>query len=381
MALPAYRSLIALAPTALLSLSPMPALAQTAASGAPIRIGAVISATGAIAGVGLPEREGILLAQKTLNARGGVNGQPIEILIEDDASSPDVAVSKVNALVHSHKIKALIGTSGIAQTVAVGGITAPLKLTQIAFSGLGPAVERDRTCVFHITPSQELNARALLSYVRDMKASKVGVLHDSGYGQVVWNSMKDLAGEFGVTWSQVEKFEIAATDLTTQAAKVRASAPDAVIVISTSPMPFRNARQVRLTAPIISVHGTATYDYVKAMGDAADNIIHAEFLIAEDPLPHQREFVDLFQKEHGRLPKHFEAAGWDAVMSLAQALKTAGPDATNEALCSAMRRPYQGVMAKFDFSAPDMGGLTLASFNYSKLVKGKFTRLDYSAAK
>jgi branched-chain amino acid transport system substrate-binding protein len=46
-----------------------------------------------------------------------------------------------------------------------------------------------------------------------------------------------------------------------------------------------------------------------------------------------------------------------------------------------MRRPYQGVMAKFDFSAPDMGGLTLASFNYSKLVKGKFTRLDYTAAK
>lgn len=355
--------------------------AQTRASGEPIRIGAVVSATGGLAGVGLSERDGILMAQKILNERGGVNGRPVEILIEDDASSPDVAVSKVNALVHSQGVRALIGSSGIAQTVAMGGITAPLKLPQVAFTGLGPAVERERTCLFHITPSQELNARALLSYVRDTGAKKIGVLHDSGYGQVVWNTMKGLAEEFGVTWSQVEKFDIAATDVTTQAAKIRASAPDAVIVISTSAVPFRNARQVRLTAPLISVHGTATYEYVKAMGDAADNIIHAEFLIAEDPQPYQREFVELFKQEYGRLPKHLEAAGWDAVMTLADALKTVGPDASNEAFCAAMRRPYQGVMAKYDFSAPDMGGLTLASFNYSKLVGGKFTRLDYSPVK
>ncbi|MNK86802.1 Leucine-, isoleucine-, valine-, threonine-, and alanine-binding protein precursor [compost metagenome] len=355
--------------------------AQSAPSGEPIRVGALLSTTGGLAAVGLPEREGVLLAQKVVNARGGINGRPLEIVLEDDGSSPDSAVAKANALIHTQKVRAIIGPSGIAQTVAIGGLTQAQKLPLVAFSGIGPAVERERSCVFHMTPSQELNARAVLSYARDTGAKQVGVLHDSGYGQVIWNAMKDLGREYGVTFVQVEKFEIAATDVTTQAAKLRAANPDAIIVVSTSATPFRNVRQVRISAPIIAVHGTASYELVKAMGDAADNVIHSEFLVAEDPLPAQKEFVDAYKKEYGKLPKHFSAAGWDAVMALAESIKANGADTSNEKLCAAMRRPYAGVTTRYDFAAPDMGGMTLAGFTYSKLVKGQFTRLDYKAAK
>jgi branched-chain amino acid transport system substrate-binding protein len=115
------------------------------------------------------------------------------------------------------------------------------------------------------------------------------------------------------------------------------------------------------------------------MGIGADNVIHPEFLIAEDPQPNQKEFVELFKKEYGKLPKHLEATGWDALQAMARGFETAGVDATNEKVCEAMRRPYVGAMTKFDYSAPDMGGLTLSSYTYSKLVKGQFTRLDFKA--
>lgn len=348
-------------------------------AGAPIRIGALLSITGGIAGVGIPERDGVLLAAKLLNARGGINGRPVEIVLEDDASNPDAAIPKINRLIHTEKVKAIIGPSGIAQTVAVGAITQPLNLPVVAFTGLGPPVEKTRTCVFHLTPAQELNARSLLAYAKSTDATRLGVLHDSGYGQVIWNAMKDLGKAYGVTFTQVEKFDIAATDATAQAAKIRASNPDAVLVLSTSAVPFRNLRQVKLAAPIISVHGTATYQYVKAMGEAADNIVHAEFLIAENPLPHQKEFVEAFKKEHGVLPKHFEAGGYDALMLLARAIGKAGPEAANDKLCAELRQPYDGVMTRWDFSQPDMGGLTLSSFTYSKLENGQFKRLDFKA--
>lgn len=151
------------------------------------------------------------------------------------------------------------------------------------------------------------------------------------------------------------------------------------MVISTSPAPFRNVRQLKIGAPIISVHGTATYETVKGMGEAADNIIHPEFIVSEDPLPGQKEFVEAYRKEYGKLPKHFAAVGWDAVMALANGLKAAGADAAGDKLCSALRRPYQGVTMGYDFSALDMGGMTLAGFTYSKLQKGQFVRLDYKA--
>ncbi|HVR53494.1 MAG TPA: ABC transporter substrate-binding protein [Pseudorhodoferax sp.] len=357
-----------------------PVAAQAPASGEPIRIGSLLSVTGGLASVGLPEREGMLVAQKVLNARGGIQGRPLVIVQEDDASSPDSAVSKINALVFTHKVRAIIGTSGIAQTVAVGGITQNAKVPLLAFTGLGPAVERQRNCVFHLTPAQELNARGLLAYARDHRLGRIGVLHDSGYGQVIWNSMKGLTQEYGVEVVALEKFDIAATDVTTQAAKLKAAKPDGVIVMSTASVPFRALRQVKLEAPMISVHGSSTYETVKAMGDAADNVIFPEFLIAEDPLPTQQEFVEAYRKEYGKLPKHFSAAAWDAVMALADALQTAGADASGEKLCAAMRRPYVGAMARFDFSAPDMGGLDLSSFNYAKLTGGRYSRLAYKPA-
>lgn len=359
-----------------LSLASGPAAWSQAAEGEPIRIGALLSVTGGIAGVGIPERDGLLLAAKVLNEAGGLAGRPIEIVLEDDGSSPDAAIPKINKLVHEDAVRAVIGPSGIAQTVAIGAITHPLGIPTLAFSGLGPAVERERTCVFHITPAQELNARALLTYVQSIGATNVAVLHDSGYGQVIWNAMEGLGDEFGVDFRTVEKFEIAATDATAQAAKIRASNPEAVIVLSTSAVPFRSLRQVRIDVPIISVHGTATYEYVKAMGEASEGVIHAEFLISEEPLPHQAEFVAAFEAEYGRLPKHFEAAGWDALRMLAAAIESAGVDASNEALCAALRQPYQGVMAGWDFSQPDMGGLTLDSFTYSQIRGGQFTRLE-----
>ena len=90
-----FAKLIGMLPVAgMLALGAVSAWAQ--ASGEPIKIGAVVSATGAGAGLSVPERNGILLAEKVINAAGGVKGRPIKVLIEDDASNPDTALSKAN---------------------------------------------------------------------------------------------------------------------------------------------------------------------------------------------------------------------------------------------------------------------------------------------
>jgi branched-chain amino acid transport system substrate-binding protein len=172
---------------------------------------------------------------------------------------------------------------------------------------------------------------------------------------------------------------VGATDITTQAAKVKAANPDAVLVIGNSATPFRNVRQLRWNVPLIAAIGTATYEYQRAMGDAADNIIHAEFLVGEDPLPYQVEFVNAFKAEYGVLPKMWEASAYDSVNAVAAAMRKVGPDASYGDICEALRGPYQGAMAKFDWSANDLTGLTLKSYVYSKLEKGKWTRTRFVA--
>ena len=351
--------------------------AQAQTSGEPIKVGAIVSVTGAGAGLGGPERAGLLLAEKDINAKGGINGRPLKIIVEDDASNPDTALSKANDLVFNQKVVALLGPSLTASTVAVGGVTHANKIPQIAFTGIGPAVERERKCVAHVLPPQKLNAQALLEYAKNIKATKIGVLHDAGYGNVVLAELKPMADKYGVKLVAIEKFEIGATDTTTQAAKVKAAQPEAIFIIATSATPFRNIKQIQATQPIIAAIGSSSYDYVNAMGPAADNIVIPEFVVGEDPLPHQKAFVELFKQTYNTTPKNYEAAAWDAAHIIAAAIRKAGPDAGGEKICAAMKTPYSGVLASYDFSADDMTGIPVGSYIYSKLVGGKYTRTPF----
>ena len=99
--------------------------------------------------------------------------------------------------------------------------------------------------------------------------------------------------------------------------------------------------------------------------------------MAEDALPNQSEFVKLHTAEYGTPPKAIEALGWDSVQAIAAALKKTGGNPAPGALCDALRGPYQGVTASYDFSAPDMTGMTLKSYVFSKLTNGKFSRLPF----
>ena len=345
----------------------------------PIVIGAVISATGPLAVVGAPERDSIRLAEKIINEKGGIDGRPLRIILEDDTSNPDTAVAKANGLVHTTGVKALIGGSGLATTLAIGTVTDKVKLPHVAMTGLGPEIERSRNCIVHLAPSQELNARGLLEYAtKALKVQRIGVLHDSGFGQAVALQLQKLAPEYEVTFTGFEKFEVGATDTTTQAAKIRASSPEAIFIAATATTPFRNAKQVGVDVPIISTFSVATYEAAKAMGDATNGVTFSEFVVAEDPLPHQAEFIKLFEKEYGRQPKAYESLGWDAVNVVASIFKGQSKDATSEQICKTLRaQKIQGVLAAFDFTAADLGGLTVTSINYSRYSNGKFRRLPF----
>ena len=350
------------------------------ATGEPIKIGAILSLSGPGAGLGQPERSGILLAEKAINDRGGIKGRPIKILIEDDGSKPDIAKSKAERLIFDEKVVAMVGPSLTASTGAVSAITNAEGMAQMTFTGLGPKIELTYKSLFHVLPPQALNAHAMLEYTtKEAKAKRIGVLHDTGYGQVILNSLNAIYKDYGVEFVAIEKFEVGASDATAQAAKVRAANPEVVFVLATSPVPFRNARQIKIEQPIIAAVGSASYDYVRGIGEFADNIVFAEFVVGEDPKPEQAEFVAAFKNAYNALPKTFEAAGWDAVQIVAKGIEKAGVDASRKDIAAAIRGPHKGAMAEYDFSKDDMTGIALPSYVYSKVTKGQFTRLPFTA--
>jgi branched-chain amino acid transport system substrate-binding protein len=338
----------------------------------------VLSLTGPLSTAGIPEREGILLAQRVVNNTGGIGGRPLQVVIEDDASNAETAIAKLHALLPG-KVEVILGGTGLSATVAMGQITAARKILQVSFTGLGAPIETERKCVFHLTPAQDLNARSLLEYARRAGFRRLGVLHDTGFGQSVATHLQSLSSEYALSLVAIEKFEVGATDVSTQVARIRHATTDAVLVVTQNPAVFKQLRNAGAKVPVVATHVSAPYAAVRAMGEGVEGVVFADFLVAEDPSPHQLFFVTMFGLQYKRAPKNFEAAGYDSVMLVAEAYRRAGQDATGERLCAASRRPFQGTLARYDFGAADMGGLTPASFTYSTWSKGGFVRVKPKA--
>src|SRR5712671_1216628 len=105
--------------------------AQTAVPPPPLRIGVVVSATGAAAGLGTAARTGALLAQKQINAAGG---RQVQLLLRDDATNPDTALTHANELVRTEKVDVLVALTTTASSISIGGVTSATPTPQISLS-------------------------------------------------------------------------------------------------------------------------------------------------------------------------------------------------------------------------------------------------------
>ena len=170
---------------------------------------------------------------------------------------------------------------------------------------------------------------------------------------------------------------MAATDTTAQAAKLRALQPDAIFVIGTTATPFRAIRQLQMKQPIIAVNGASSYEALNAMGTAvANDIIFPEFIVNEDPLPNQKEFVELFRREmNGGRRTSRRRPGTRCTSRCARSTRWAPMPVAR----SCARRCASAIpaMANYDFAADDMTGIGLSSFVFSKLVNGQYTRTPF----
>jgi len=106
-----------------------------AASEAPVRIGMVDPQTGTYAALGASEITGAKLALDEINKAGGILGRPVELLVEDSAASPGLAVQKARKLVHSDKVNFLTGSVSSAVSLSLNQTANDLKMLYVDTGG------------------------------------------------------------------------------------------------------------------------------------------------------------------------------------------------------------------------------------------------------
>ncbi len=343
-------------------------------------LGAVLSLSGPVAANGVPTKDGIQVAVEEINAAGGVDGHPIEVLFEDDQSKPDQAVILANKLITQNRALMLLGASFGSTANAIATVAEKQKVSQLTPTAWTKEELRALPYTFYFIADFVSVVDRMLDFItRELKAKRVGILRLSReYGQIGSEAFHRLKGKYGVEIVREERGNDPDTDFTPQLTNIRAAKPEVLVSWFANPagaISIKNARQLGMTIPIIGPVSMATRPTITVGGSAAEGMIIQSFIAPDDPLPRQRHFVELYQAKRGKLPEVFESMGYDMVRVAASALKKVGgdrpdPPKLREALETTQ---YDGTMTILKYSAkvhePDT-----SSILFVKVHQGKFVR-------
>ena len=365
-----------------------PALSAGAAE--ELKIGALLSVTGPAAFLGAPEARTLEMLTEQVNARGGVAGHKVKLIVKDTGASPEKAVSFARQLIDEEKVFAILGPSTSGETMAVKGIAEEGKTLLISLAAAEVIVNPVASHVFK-TAQKDSHAAALI--FQDMKKrgiTRIAVFSsNTGFGKAGKEQIAKLAPEFGIQIVLDEVYDKAATDLSAEATKLKGTNAQAVLNWSIEPAQsilVKNIRQIGVTIPIYQSHGFGNLAYAKAAGSAAEGVIFplgrlavADALPAGDPQrPVLLAYRDAYQKRYGEDVSGFGGYAWDAFQLLAAAVEKVGLDRAKVRTALENTQGFVGQSGVFRFSAADHNGLGMDSFEMLTVKDGKFVPLAKS---
>jgi branched-chain amino acid transport system substrate-binding protein len=327
-------------------------------SPAAIKIGEVDPLTGGVSQFGIGCHQGFVLAFEEINAEGGILGQKIELVTEDDQSKPGQSATAVRKLITQDKVVALVGDATSSATLEAAPIAQADKIPMITPTATNPRITEVGDFIFRVCFLDEFQGRVLARFAREkLKAQKIFTLTDvkQDYSIDLLKFFKEEFTKLGGTIVGEQSYSTGDTDFRAQLTPIRVAKPDAVFVpgyYQEVALIVKQARQIGLTMPFIGCDGWANQTLLAIGGKAVDGCFFTNHFSPDDQSPIVNSFVTKYQEKYGVLPDTFSALGYDAARLLADAIKRAGssdPQAIRDAL--AKTAGFQGVTGEISLDA------------------------------
>ena len=349
-----------------------------------IKIGAILGVTGPAANLGGPEARTLEMLVQEVNKKGGIKGNPVELIVKDSSASPEKAISFAKQLIDEDRVFAIIGPSTSGETMKIKTLAEDGKTILLSCAAAEAIVKPVGKYVFK-TPQNDSHAvRKIYDQMKKAGIVKIGVVSsNTGFGKAGKEQLEKLASEYGITIVANEVYDKEATDLTAVVTKLKAAGVQAFVNWSIEPaqaIVIKNARQIGLEIPIFQSHGFGNIQYVKAAGPAAEGVIFpaGRLLVAESLSADNKQKAVLTRYKKDYETRYHEDAStfgghaYDAFMILVKAIETAGPDKEKVRTAIENTQGFVGTAGVFNFSAQDHNGLALDAFEMLTVKNGKF---------
>ncbi len=299
----------------------------------PLKVGVILPLTGNAASYGIPMRHVAEIALSKVNAQGGVSGRPLEFIWEDGKCEGPTAAAAAQKLIDIDKVRVILGGFCSSETLAIAPIAEQAKVIVFSSGSSSPDITNSGDYIFRNYPSDASQGVILGTLASQMGLKKAGLLTEQNDYTVgistVFRSTFEASGGTVVE----ETFLPEDKDFRTQILKLKSENVDMIFINPQTPVLadqiLRQMQEQNITLTLFAndvvlgwQEGITRYkDYVEGMIGAQISYVkdHPEFIALVDEYKNRTGEAEIAYPT-------YSATTYDAVMILAEALRTVGED-------------------------------------------------------
>jgi len=291
-----------------------------------IKIGEVGSMTGSEATFGVSTHEGIQLAIKEQNAKGGIKGKKVELISLDDQGKPEEAAIATTKLISQDKVTAILGEVSSSRSLAMAPIAQQNKIPMVSPSSTNPKVTEVGDYIFRVCFIDPFQGAVMAKFAAEtLKVKKVAILRDVksdysvGLSDYFTAAFKKSGGEIVVDQS----YSSGEVDFNSQLTSIRAKKPDAIFVpgyYTEVGLIAKQARKLGIKVPLMGGDGWDSDKLYEIGGKALNNGFFSNHYSKDDQAPAVQNFVKSYKSTYNKSPDGLAAMGYDAAVILFAAI-------------------------------------------------------------
>src|SRR5262245_29043412 len=377
----------------------MPAYAKTGAlialllaigageSRAQVKLGAVLSVTGPASFLGDPEKKTLEMYVDHINAKGGVNGQKLQLVVYDDGADANAARTFATRLVEEDKVVAMVGGTTTGATLAMIPVFEEAQIPLISLAGAIQIVEPVRKWVFKTPHTDKMACQKIFADLKQRNLTTIALISGTdAFGKSMRDQCVAVAPKAGLTIAHEETYGPRDSDMTPQLTNIRNKAGVQAVVnpgFGQGPaIVTRNYRQLGIAHPLYQSHGVASKQFIDLAGPAAEGVrLPAAALLVADKLadgdlqkPVVVNYSRAYQQKTGQAVSTFGGHAYDGLMILAQAMERAKSADKSKVRDEIERtKGYVGTGGIVTMSSTDHMGLDLTAFRMLEIRNGDWT--------
>ena len=297
------------------------------AQAADLRIGVAAALSGGAAQYGAAIRNGFQLAAEQINAAGGINGDKIQLVVEDEQGKKEEGINVFKKLIFQDKVLMVFGptlsnSAQAADPIAQGSKTVVFGTSNTAdgITSIGDYVFRNSVTEADVLPE------TLKMAVRKANVRKVAVIYgnDDVFTKSGYDNFRKALADLNIPVTTTETFAKGDVDFKAQLTKIKAGNPDAIVIsalIAEGAPIMVQARQLGLNLPFIGGNGMNSVKVFDLAKDKSDGLYVGSPWSIENQTEANRKFVVAYTSKFKTAPDQFAAQAYDALHIASQALK------------------------------------------------------------